>query len=402
MHGLENGFDYLSKAVQRDLVVDILDKKNGSLDLDWLEICERYDLSVSPETLRKAGVGIKLVADAGLINDGPSQSLMDRNYIERQKARDLIGKIKTAEREESRSELLRETVANAIQTLSPIRPLIDFPTVSHEGASHLVVCIGDIHFGAKIHVTGLYGDILNHYDQEEFERRMNKLHAEIVDILYHNKNIGAIDLLFVGDLIDGMLRQTQLMKLEYGVIESTIRLSEFLANWIARLTEYIPVVNVYGCFGNHSEIRPLGSKKGDFEDENMERIVFWYLKERLAGIDAVRVQNDCGKYCAIDICGFSFLLLHGDDARHIQEVARDAVNLYGKRIDFFVCGHLHREGEFPSGMTPDGGSIIVRTPSICGVDSYAHSKGYRGASGSTAMIIEPEYGRRCVYPIRLQ
>lgn len=53
------------------------------------------------------------------------------------------------------------------------------------------------------------------------------------------------------------------------------------------------------------------------------------------------------------------------------------------------------------GMTDDGNSVIIRTPSICGVDKYAQSRGYGGKPGAIAMVIERGYGRRCVYPINL-
>jgi len=319
------------------------------------------------------------------------------DYIERQKMRDLTRQVNEIYRSESRSELLRETIAEAITNLPPV--VIPTAPISHSGEKTLVVGIGDLHYGAKIKVEGLMGETINEYNSDIFEKRMWKLLSEIESICA-KEDIGIVSVFLVGDLIDGMLRQSQLMKLQYGMVESTMRLSEFLAQWLNMLSVHANV-SVYAVSGNHSEIRPLGSKKGQFEDENLEKIVMWYLAERLRKNDSITVQADVKKLNLVKIRGYNFLLLHGDGEKKIEQIARDAVSLYGENIDFFVCGHKHREQEMPSGMTSDGNSTIIRVPSICGVDTFAYGKGYGGRPGAVATVIEKGYGRRCVYPIQL-
>lgn len=49
------------------LVYDILRKKNGEISDEWADIVDAYDLDTSAETLRKAGVGVKLAYDAGVV-----------------------------------------------------------------------------------------------------------------------------------------------------------------------------------------------------------------------------------------------------------------------------------------------------------------------------------------------
>lgn len=233
-----------------------------------------------------------------------------------------------------------------------------------------------------------------------FEERMTELLNETISIL-KKESISKVCVLMVGDLIDGMLRQSQLMRLEYGMVESTIRLSEFLAQWLTALSAYADV-DVYASSGNHSEVRPLKSKSREFEDENLERIILWYLGARMERTANVYINMDCKRMKLIDIEGFSFLLLHGDGEKSIDQIARDTVNLYGRSIDYFVCGHKHKENEYPAGNTPYGSSVIIRTPSICGMDRYAQRKGYGGRAGAVALVMEEGYGRRCVYPIKLE
>ena len=319
------------------------------------------------------------------------------DYIERQKMRDLTRQVNDIYRSESRSELLRETIADAIENLPQI--IIPNSPISHSGEKTIVVGIGDLHYGAKIKVEGLMGETINEYNSDIFEKRMWKLLTEIESIC-KKEDIGFVSVFFVGDLIDGMLRQSQLMRLQYGMVESTIRLSEFLAQWLNMLSVHANV-SVYAVSGNHSEVRPLGSKKGQFEDENLEKIVMWYLAERLRENDSISIQPEVKKMNLVKIRGYNFLLMHGDGEKKIEQIAREAINLYGEHIDFFVCGHKHREQEIPSGMTSDGNSVVIRVPSICGTDTFANSKGYGGRPGAIATVIEQNYGRRCVYPIQL-
>ena len=77
------------------------------------------------------------------------------------------------------------------------------------------------------------------------------------------------------------------------------------------------------------------------------------------------------------------------------------MNLYGKRVDFFVCGHMHREETIRSGMTKDGNSYIIRVPALCGTDPYSASKGAGNTPGALAIVMEEGYGRRCEYPMKL-
>lgn len=94
-------------------------------------------------------------------------------------------------------------------------------------------------------------------------------------------------------------------------------------------------------------------------------------------------------------------MVHGEDAKSLDALAKQSILLYGQRIDFVICAHKHREQEALSGYTDDGNTLVSRVPSICGMDGFAQKLGYGGKAGALAMVIERDYGRRCVYPITL-
>ena len=66
-----------------------------------------------------------------------------------------------------------------------------------------------------------------------------------------------------------------------------MRYAEYMARWVSVLALHADV-EVYGVDGNHSEIRPLGSRKGEFENENLEKIILWHMAERLRNVETVK------------------------------------------------------------------------------------------------------------------
>lgn len=267
------------------------------------------------------------------------------------------------------------------------------------GKRTLVLCIADCHYGAEWIVRGLRGEILNRYNPEVFAERMDDLLLQVRDII-DRESISDVQLLLCGDSLDGMLRPSQLMKLRWGVIESCMRFSEHMAQWIAALSQYA-TVSVCGVDGNHTETRSLNSKRGDFPGENLEKVIFWFLTERLKDVPGVLVDSITEQQKHLTVQGFSILLTHGTDIKSLENAAKQTMLLYGESIDYLICGHKHREQEYVSGYTDQGNAVVIRVPSLCGMDEYAQRLGYGGKPGALAMVLEAGYGRRCIYPISL-
>lgn len=395
-------FEQLGENEKKTLVQEMLDKKSGLNDKDWSEIAEDYDLAYNSETLRKAGVGVKLASDAGMVFIKNEQSAIDSGYVERQKLYDIQKGIRKELREQSRSELLREQIREAIRHL----PTIEIPKIENhqvkEHATDLIVGIGDFHYGASFTVYGLYGETINEFDSCIFENRMNELSERVKEIVC-KENPDIITVMIVGDMLDGMLRQSQLMRLEYGVVDSAIYLSEFLCQWIADLARGTnKSVRVYAVRGNHGEVRPLGSKAGAFPDENMERVVMRFIHERFRDNESVFIyDDDCPAVRMVNVCGYNIMLTHGQGV-NIESMAKDSVNLYHKPIDMFIIGHLHKGQTFVSGIMNGTNILAERIPSLCGIDPYAQSLGCGGLPGATVILMEEGYGRKCVYPIVLE
>ena len=175
--GMSRSLEELTTEEKRHLVDIIAKKKAGFIDEDWSEICDQFDLNINTETLRKAGVGIKLAEDAHML--GGVREDLSGGYVERQKIRDLTRQVNAMYRVESRSELLRESIAEAVKNLPPFSITTYADTLPENKDKALVVGLGDFHYGADILVEGLRGDVLNEYNHVIFERRMEKLLHDI-------------------------------------------------------------------------------------------------------------------------------------------------------------------------------------------------------------------------------
>ena len=395
--------EQLTKEELRAFVEEVLDKRQGFNKKSWYKILDEYDLDCSPDLIRKIGTGVKIAYDAGMDFDIRNQSFDNQQFIERQKMYDIQRNIRKDMREISRTELICEHIAEAIKNLPKIE--IDYDNevkVKSNPERDLVVGIGDFHFGADYNVKGLYGEELNKYNSHVFEKRMAMLMNYIVQICA-KENPEQVTIMIVGDMLDGMLRTSQLQRLEFGVVDSAMRLAELLTVWLSDLANLINLpIRVFAVRGNHGEIRPLGTKAGQFPEENMERIVMHYLFARFQGIKSVKItQNDAPMMQVVDSCAYKILLTHGQST-NIEAMAKDYINLYNKRIDIFMVGHLHKSQTFISGVIPEGNVYVERIPSLCGVDPYAQTRGYSSMAGATIILMEEGYGRRCVYPIILK
>lgn len=88
-------------------------------------------------------------------------------------------------REEARDELITEKIVSAIKELPPLKIPDILPARTTEGIyNHRegFLVYADTHYGADLKITGLFGEILNEYSPEIFEKRMWDLLTQIIDI----------------------------------------------------------------------------------------------------------------------------------------------------------------------------------------------------------------------------
>ena len=295
-------------------------------------------------------------------------------------------------REEARDELILEKICEAISSLDPI----DTPIYISQNLNEKswVLAFSDAHFGAELSVKGLYGEIINEYSPEIFYERMNDLFSQTIDII-QRENIDELHVFDLGDQIDGILRVSQLMKLRYGVVEATIKYANWLAEWLNELSKYCRIV-FRQTNGNHSELRMLGQKKGSFEEDNMGKVIYEFVKIRLENNPNVSVfQNETG-YIFENLQGYNIFGYHGE-SKKLESTMKDFEKIYKVDIDVLIAGHLHHSYSETVAVC----SEVMRTPSIIGIDDFSMKLHKTSNPGATMFCIERGKGKTLEYNIKL-
>lgn len=301
-------------------------------------------------------------------------------------------------REEARDELIGEKICAAIREMPPLQvPTILPAHVAGRVFGNREGCllIADAHYGVDLKITGLFGEAINEYSPEIFEERMWNLLAQVIDICAR-ENFSVLNVYDLGDEVDGLLRVSQLWKLRYGVIESTIRYGRFITEWLNELSKHVYVKYQMVKDSNHCQLRMLGQPKNTFKDENMSYIITEKIMDRLSDNPNFEfVQNPTG-YVFDNLVGYNVLGVHGE-CKSLDQAIKDFSKTYGVTIDFIVGGHKHHQKSENIGIQSDA----ISAPSIIGIDDYSLSLHKTSDPGATLFVLEEGLGNTIEYKIKL-
>ena len=300
-------------------------------------------------------------------------------------------------REQSRTEVFYEKYLEAISRRElPEVPKFIIPKVENDFDWNLN--IADAHYGKDIKIYGLEDEILAEYNVKVFESRMWSLLNSVVKKI-EKENIKHINLFNLADSVDGILRMSQLQSIQMGVIDQQIGFADFMVQWIKELSEYT-YVDYYGCLGNHDEIRPLGSNKGDFPAESSAKIIDWHLASMLRDNENVTVhKSKMLQY--VDVVGTKILATHGQDERNLENSIKEYTTTYNKKIHMLYTGHLHNTHTKTVGMDGLQNIEFYQHSSISGIDDYSIKLKKTAPAGAVMMKIERGLGRTETFDFKL-
>ena len=301
-------------------------------------------------------------------------------------------------REEARDELIVEHIVTAINNLPPLEVPEVLPAhiAGREfGDREGCLIIADPHYGVELSIKGLFGETLNEYSPEIFEQRMWNLLEQTIDIV-QREGFTALNVYDMGDSIDGLLRVSQLMKLRYGVIESTVRYGRFITTWLNELTKYVKVKYQMVKDSNHCQLRMLGQPKNTFNNENMSYVIAEKIMDRLENNPNFEfIQNPTG-YVFDQLVGYNVLGIHGEE-KNMERAIKDFSSQYKTNIDILIGGHKHHKDGENVGIESD----VVSVPSIIGIDDYSMSLHKTSDPGALLIVIERGKSITIEYNIKL-
>lgn len=267
-------------------------------------------------------------------------------------------------RAEARGDLFQERIVEAIDRLEPVK--VKHIEVSPAKDKIGLLCLSDFHAGSTYEVKGLYGEVVNKYD---FEIMKNRLWRLIGMIEADDVVIDELVVANLGDFFENVLRLSSLAKLREPVVDTVIKFSEFMAQWLVEIQDRLEVpITVVTVGGNHDINRILGQQP-QLEEENLGKIVVEFLKLRLGQCPDIQV-NDYTDVAVKTIGPVNVMFAHGQD-KDLATTIEYFSNLYNVDADEIYAGHLHRPESRAIGITELGDRMIYRVGSICGCDTYS-------------------------------
>lgn len=384
---------------------DIDMKQDGSLDLDWSEIKDKYDIELASDSIRKAN---------GTIFGGSFRTAYLKNQIytnpeEFSKEKELDKKLADIRKEkqklfdqrreynklltsDARAEHLNDELLRIAEHLNKEYPLVqldEYKTVNTKREA--LLAFSDWHYGM---VTN---NIWNIYNTDICRKRVEKLVSKVIEYLKINK-IDMLHVALLGDAAHGGCHVSCRVKSEEDVCDQIMHVSEIMAEAINKLSDYVNHITIYSCYGNH--LRTIQNKQDSVDSDNLEKLIPWWLKQRLKENSKIDiVESEYKEFTRIDVCGYHVCCVHGnlDNFKNLGSTVNTIFSRkFGETIDYTISGDKHHLEEFEQF---DIESILIR--SLCGTDDYANEKRLYSKPGQTLMIFNLEDGREATYHIPL-
>lgn len=365
----ETDFQYQKRLVYGKLIDKTLS------DYDYSEIAELiYGKQYSSESARKMLYGSRLTLEAldreGLesIDGKDALSDIEKKTVELQKERQKLSdqrreynKLISADgRAEHLHDVLIEAARNVNDTVGKLYcddSGKDFPYSGNEA----VLVLSDWHYGMKTE------NIFNKYNTEICKYRVRSVVDSAIErIRLHSCDV--LHIVLLGDMFHGAIHTSARVASEEIVCDQIIQVSEIIAQSIQRLSKIVGEVHVYSTYGNHA--RTVQKKKDNIHRDNMERLIPWWLKERLAG-DNIHVEDDTGtEFISFDVCGHTICAAHGD-LDSVNSSPRLLYTLFQKQFGYdlecIILGDKHHRESFE-----ELGVVSMISGSLCGADDYAN------------------------------
>lgn len=400
----------LTTETYEQLLADCSNKVQKISDLDWSEICDKYNLDFNPDTIRKGSqpplVGSAFVSeyykwkesqrDSGDKEDSYSKELeVQRRQLEKERQKLYATKTEYSRqvRQQSRFELFYENVARELNEYDV--PKFIGLNYSEQMKSY-VLAIADIHAGANF-ITET-----NEYSFKEVTRRFNKLFNDVVCFV-KEKNINSLKILCLGDDIQGILRLSDLQLNESSVVKATVFVAKTIAHFLNELSAYC-YIDYYHCpTSNHSQTRPLGTKASEIASEDVEYVICNYIKDVLVNNNRISVHTNFGyEYIEIPIFDFKTIAMHGHTINNIDGALKDLT--YHKKTFYTTVflAHYHAAKMGTVGEMSDTDCEVIVCPSFVGSCPYS-DKLMKGAKPSCCIYgYDEKYGHTETYKIFLK
>ena len=290
---------------------------------------------------------------------------------------------------DARYKHLIDELTKAANNLNSIKMLEQDEEVFSEATEEALLCCSDWHFGL---VTN---NIWNEYNIDICVQRVNILLNKVITYCRLH-NVNKLHIMLLGDFINGAIHVSSRVASEENTCNQLMQVSELLAEFINALSTCVNEVYVYSTYGNHA--RTIQKKDESMHDDNMERIIPWWLEHRLKENSKIHIINNAlHEFIYVNILGHDIIGVHGD-LENFNKLGIDMHTLfskqYGLNVEYVFSGDKHH---FESNDNYGIDNVLVS--SLCGTDNYANNKRLYSKAGQTLCIFNKEDGKVCTFNI---
>lgn len=368
----------LTQEKYEQLLSDIDAKLNGENDYDWSELHDKYSVKCNPDTIRKGSSTIfggkfrsdyeKYKAEKNKSIDGNDELDEKIEILRKERIKLQTANIerKRIDKSESRQEMYYEYVGRVIEALDPpvFRPIIG----NKKSEINYVTTVADVHYGAK------YYSINNEYSPEIAKERFEDLTGRLITFI-QEKQIAKLTIVSLGDLLQGVLRLSDLKINDSSIVKATVEICRLIANMLNELSEYVEISYYHTPSANHTQIRVLNAKASELADEDLEYLMGNYIKDLCAHNERVSVHlaREGENFIEVHVPGNEIIAMHGHQIKNVENAIKDISILHKKFYDTVLLGHFHNGKEIPSHEGILGDAEVLISPSFVGSDPYSDS-----------------------------
>ena len=288
---------------------------------------------------------------------------------ERIKLQTLNAERNKLDRAEARKELYYEQVANTISTLEP--PVFndwnsEIAKIEDDIKEEYLLTIADIHSGSTFKTD------YNEYSPEIMIERFEELTQKIISFIKKH-NCKTFHVVGLGDFIQGCIHMNDLKINDSTVVKATVQVSQAMAEFLNKISEYSQINYYHVISSNHSQMRYLGTKASELMGEDMEYIIGHYIKDVLKNNDNVHVYVDeeAHDYKNLDIMGYNVVAAHGHQFKNLDNIINNLSSKLGISVDYLIIGHQHNHKVLTGNDSYTFDTEVLVSPSFIGSDPFA-------------------------------
>jgi len=273
--------------------------------------------------------------------------------------RDYWNAIRAEKRDEARVDSLKSIVLNAVNELKQL-PQVDAWEWRKDVFKEAILLLSDLHIGV------VYESNYNSYNDLIAAKRLDKLAIDTINYCEQHE-IQKLNILNLGDMVQGIIHTNARMYAQYDVITQTMKAAELIAQFLHKIIKAAPEITYRSCVDNHARI--MTNKNENVENENLYRIIDWYVEERLKNSNIKFIKDNIdpslGKFDLLNGKKVCFAHGHLDSSNQIFQHFIGATREF---IDYGFVGHRHssKSKEYQN-------MNIIINGSIVGTEQYANS-----------------------------